>query len=270
MPLPAERRAFVHGRCLRHRPASAFVSPHDRASPRAAPALQPTGGPLRPVGFVAGHVSRQPRPDHCRDLAVDDGAGPGRLGADVVGGIGLSGRLDRDDADLRPAQRPLRPAPDPPGVDRAVCAGLGVVRAVADDGAADRRAGVAGGRRRRSALGLAGGDRRRGPAARARPLPGLFFQRDGGLEPAGAGARRVFCRLPVVALDLLDQHPVRRLGAGPVQPQPAALAAAQAQAGHRLAWRRADRRLDNTAPDRRRPGRVGGRLVPPRRLCCQS
>ena len=50
-----------------------------------------------------------------------------------------------------------------------------------------------------------------------------------------------------------------------VQPQSAAAAEAAAQAGHRLARRGADHRLDHADPDRGRPGRSGRRLGPDRR-----
>ena len=71
----------------------------------------------------------------------------------------------------------------------------------------------------RALQGLGGGglmvttiavDRRHRPAARARPVPGLLRRRlrrlDGG-RPAG---RRLHRRQPVLALDLLRQHPARR------------------------------------------------------------
>ncbi len=139
-----------------------------------------------------------------------------------MGRLGLPRGFDRHNPDLRPAQRPLRAPAGPPRRDWAVSWRLGAVRFVADHAAADWSTGSARHRRRRLALGVAGGDRRCHPAARAGPLPGLFFERHGGLEPARSRARWVLRRLPELALDLLDQYPVRPVGAFSLQPQSAA------------------------------------------------
>ena len=91
-----------------------------------------------------------------------------------MGGLGLSRGLDRDDADLRPAQRSLRPAADPVDRHRAVPRRFGALRAVADHAATDRRAHSARHRRRRIALGVAGGDRRRIRRASAAATRAIF------------------------------------------------------------------------------------------------
>ena len=153
--------------------------------------------------------ARRPRPDHRRGRVAAHGAGPRRLLADRVGGVGLPGRVDRRHADLRQARRPVRPTHVAVGRDRRVPDRIGRLRVRADDAAADRRARAAGPGRRRADLDLADHHRRRRAAARARSLPGLHQRRVRGGERRRAGGRRPADALPDVALDLLDQPAAR-------------------------------------------------------------
>jgi hypothetical protein len=134
------------------------------------------------------------------------------------------------------------------------------MRAVAEHAAIGRRARPAGHWRRRFALGGAGCRRRHHPAARARPLSRIFFERHGDLERARPGARRLLLRISDLALDLLDQPAVRVARAALVLPQPPPASQAAAKADNRLARSGADPRIDNTDPDCARASRSGSRL----------
>ena len=177
-----------------------------------------------------------------------------------MGRLSLSGRLDGHDPDLRQARRSLWPAAGLVGGDHAVPRRLGAVRAVAEYAAIDRRARFAGHRRRRFALSGAGGRRRHHPAARARPLSGLFFERHGDLQRAGTGAWRLLLRIFVLALDFLVQLTLWVACAAVVLPKPAAASQAAAKADHRLARSGPDPRINDTDPYWARASRSGSRL----------
>ena len=123
--------------------------------------------------------------------------------------------LDRGGAGVRHAQRHLRPPRHDHCGAEPVHRGLGAVRGGAEHADPDPGARPAGARRRRHHAGRADGDFRRGDAARARPVPGLFQRRVGCRRDRRAGARRRVRRTSALVDDLLDQRAAgdRRAGA---------------------------------------------------------
>ncbi len=113
----------------------------------------------------------------------------------------------------------------------------------ADHDRAHRRPHRAGSRRRRSHLARDDDHRRYRPAARARPLSGLFLDRLDGLDPGRADARRLPRRRAVLALGVLDQSSDRRAGTHHLQ------FGAEAAAG---AWNDEEDRLSRCGADGRR------------------
>ena len=132
-----------------------------------------------------------------------------RLREPVLGRHRLSADLDRGGAALRQALRHPRPPRDDARRHRPVHRGLGGLRGRARHDHADPRPRPAGHRRRRHPAALPVGDRRRGRAARARPLPGLYGRGVGDLGRRRPGARRRAGRASALVADLLDQRAAR-------------------------------------------------------------
>ncbi len=121
----------------------------------------------------------------------------------------LPARVDRRRAALRQARRSLRPEDRPAGGDRDLPRGLGPVRPEPEHVPADRLPSAPGVRGRRADRRDDRGDRGRRLTARARPLPGLLRRGLRRVDRDRPAARRLLRRQPLVALDLLRQHPDR-------------------------------------------------------------
>ena len=163
--------------------------------------------------------------------------------------------------------------------------GLDAVRAGAEHAGADPGARPAGARRRRHHADRADRDFRRGDAARARPVPGLFQRRVDGGRHRRAGPRRRVRRASALVDDLLDQRAARARLAGDAAAEDGQDPGVSPQAQGRLARRRAAdglrRRVHAGADlgrqplslavadhhgDGRRVGRAGARLC----LACRE
>ena len=117
-------------------------------------------------------------------------------------------------AALRQARRPVRAQGGAAGRARAVPDRLRAMRARPGDDRADRVPRDPGAGRRRPDGQRAGRDRRRRLAARARALHGPVRRRLRRLLGRRAAHRRLLHLEPLVALDLLHQHPARAARAG--------------------------------------------------------
>ena len=121
------------------------------------------------------------------------------------------------------------------------------------------RADPGPGRRRADGVG-AGGDRRRRAAARPWPLPGHLRSGVRALERRRAADRRLLHDAPVVALDLLHQHPARDRGVRRARVHAAVRDATRASRdrlprhGAARGWAELDRAVDDA---RRHDVRVG-------------
>ena len=124
----------------------------------------------------------------------------------------LSDRSNHRGADLRPAWRCLRPPQTDVRCARRVHGGVAGLRRRADHRVVDVGARAAGPRRRRADDAVAGVDRRIDPAARARPLPGLYRDRGGHRQFVRAGGRRLSDPAFRLAVDLPDQRADRAFG----------------------------------------------------------
>ena len=119
-----------------------------------------------------------------------------------------AGSDDRDAA-VREARRPVRAQDRAAGRSRGVPDRLGALRARAEHAGADRVPRHPGTRRRRADGLGAGGDRGRRAATRPRPLPGHLRRGVRPLERGRAADRWLLHHAPVLAVDLLHQHPAR-------------------------------------------------------------
>ena len=117
--------------------------------------------------------------------------------------------------------------------------GLDPVRGGAEHAGADSGARPAGARRRRHHARRADRDFRRGDAARARPVPGLFLRRLDGGRIARPGARRRVRRTSALVDDLLDQRAAGARRAGAAAAEDGQDSGVPSQAQGRLARRRA-------------------------------
>ena len=198
----------------------------------------------------AGDVPRRAEPDHRGDGAADHRPRLRRFRESVLGGDRLSVDLDRGRAALRQAQRHLRPARHDAGGARRVHGGLGRLRRRAEHADADPRPRPARHRRRRHRAADPIDHRRRGAAARARLLPGLYRFGLDRRRRRRPGARRRHCRASALVGDLLAQRAARLGGGAVVQP------ATQTRAGPRT--RPQDRSHRRRADDGRRGRAAAG------------
>ena len=157
----------------------------------------------------AGDVPRRAEPDHRGDGAADHRPRLRRFRESVLGGDRLSVDLDGGRAALRQAQRHLRPARHDAGRARRVHGGLGRLRRRAEHADADPRPRPARHRRRRHRAADAIDHRRRGAAARARLLPGLYRLGLDRRRRRRPGARRRHRRASALVGDLLAQRAAR-------------------------------------------------------------
>ena len=156
-----------------------------------------------------------------------------------MGDHGLSAGLDRGGAGVRHAQRHLRPPRHDHRGAQPVRRGLDTVRAGAEHAGADPGARAAGPRRRRHHADRADRDFRRGDAARARPVSGLFQRRMGRRGYRRADPRRRVRRASALVDDLLDQRAARAWFAGAAAAEDGQDPGVSPQAQGRLARRRA-------------------------------
>ena len=157
----------------------------------------------------------------------------------VLGHHRLSAGIDRGGAGIRHPERYLRPPRHDHRRAQPVHFGLDPVRAGAQHAGADPRARPAGARRRRHHADRADGDFRRGDAARARPVSGLFQRRVGRGRDRRADPRRRIRRTSALVDDLLDQRAARACIAGAAAAQDGQDPGVPPQAQGRLARRRA-------------------------------
>ena len=147
--------------------------------------------------------------------------------------------LDRGGAGVRHAERHLRPPRHDHRRAEPVHRGLGIVRAGAEHAGADPGARPAGARRRRHHADRADCDFRRGDAARARPVSGLFQRRVDCGRNRRADPRRRVRRASALVDDLLDQRAARARIAGAAAAEDGQDPGLSPQAQGRLARRRA-------------------------------
>ena len=208
----------------------------------------------------AGDAARRARQHDRLDGAPDDRRRARRLPAVVLGRDRLPAGADDRDAAVREARRPVRAQDRAAGRSRGVPDRLGPLRARAEHAGADRVSRHPGTRRRRADGLGAGGDRGRRAAARPRPLPGHLRRGVRPLERGRAADRRLLHHAPVLAVDLLHQHPARdrRIRRARIHPAVGDEAGASRDRlpGHRAARRGAQR--DRAADDARWLGRTRG------------
>ena len=187
-------------------------APHPMPEPSAAGAVRGDGlaPPVRRVRRPrARDAARRARQHDRLDGAPDDRGRPRRLRPHLVGRDRLPARPDDRDAAVRQARRPVRAQDRAAGRARGVPDRLGALRPGAEHAGADRVPRHPGARRRRADGLRAGGDRRRRAAPRPRPLPGHLRSGVRPLERGRAADRRLLHHAPVLAVDLLHQHPAR-------------------------------------------------------------
>ncbi len=166
-----------------------------------------------------------------------------------MGGDRLPAGDHRRHAALRQARRPVRAQGGAAGRPRAVPDRLRAVRARSGDDRADRVPRDPGAGRRRPDGQRAGRDRRRRLAARARALHGPVRRGLRRLLGRRAADRRLLHLEPLVALDLLHQHPARAARAGRAGGVAAERLRARAPRGRLCRGGTARRRAERDRPD---------------------
>src|ERR1035437_611242 len=187
-----------------------------------------------PVRADDRHAAGSPRPDDRVHGPADHCRRPRRAPAPVLGRDGLPARIDSLHPVVRQDLRPLRSQAGIPFCHRRVPHRIGAGRIVDADVGAHRGPRDTGARRRwPDGVGLRD-HRRCHSTSRTRPLPGLLRCGVRGLLGRGPAARWVLRRAPVLALDLLHQHPSGHHRPGRHRPSTARAAARPPRAQHRL------------------------------------
>ena len=205
----APPRAIGHNRGLIRAPVRLDAGARGAGMTAERPEERRGGVRGRPRRTDAGDAVGVAGPDDRLDRAADDRRRSRRAGAHLVGGDRVPAGDHRRHAALRQARRSLRAQGGAAGRARAVPHRLRAVRAGTGDDRVDRVPSDPGAWRRWADGQRSGRDRRRRLAARARPVHGPVRRRLRRLVGGRAADRRLLHLQPLVALDLLHQHPAR-------------------------------------------------------------